>query len=211
MSVGPVLTYKKTASSGQKQILSFTSDINSKTSLMMQSQDIINKKLMSFSEEDMEFLNNSFREKGLKGLQEKDKAGYHASAEEKDEAERRNAARTKMDEIVKSLKDETNTNQNNQLKAILANNVFKGNVKIMGDPTFGTDFVPWAIKMNTNFNSVGGFGTTFGNRAWALTYVKHVFGEGSYETEFELLTYPEPNIEPPQPDPCPDPSDADAR
>lgn len=211
MAVGPVLTYKKTAASGEKQILSFTSDLNSKTSLMMQSQDEINKKLMSFSEEDMEFLNESFRENGLDSLQEKDRAGWLASAEKRDEADRRNSAREKMDEVIRSLSNETSENQNNQLKAILANNVFKGNVKIIGDPTFGTDFVPWAMRLTTNFSSVGGFGTTFGNRTWALTYVKHVFGEGSYETELELLTYPQPDATPEEPDPAPDPSDPEAR
>lgn len=199
MTVGPVLCYKQTAGAGEKQILSFTSDLNSKTSLMMQAQDEINKKLMSFSEEDMEVINESFRENGEQGLEEKDKAGWLASQEKRDEVDRRNQARTRMIDVLQALEFETNTSQNSQLKAILANNVFKGNIKIMGDPTFGTDFEPWKMSMQTNFSTVGGFGTTFGNRKWALTYVKHMFNEGSYETEIEILTYPQPDDTPATP------------
>lgn len=199
MTEGPVLCYKRTAGAGEKQILSFTSDLNSKTSLMMQSQDELNKKLMEFSEEDMEVINESIRENGKEGLQQKDQAGWFASKEKVEEVDRRNTARAKMDKIIQSLGTETASNQNSQLKAILANNVFKGTVKIMGDPTFGTDFEPWKMAMKTNFTAVGGFGATFGNRTWALTYVKHTFSEGSFETELEMLTYPQPDDRPATP------------
>jgi len=206
MTKGPVLCYKQTAGSGEKQVLSFSSDLNSKTSLMMQAQDEINKKLMAFSEEDMETVNESLRKDGERGLAARDReTGWFMPKDRQEEAERRNKARIDMQDLLRTLNQETTDNQNSQLKAILANNVFKGTVKIMGDPTFGTDFEPWKMSMKTNFSTVGGFGTTFGNREWALTYVRHVFGEGSYETELELLTYPQPDDKPK--DPYPDPGE----
>jgi hypothetical protein len=188
---GPVLSYKKSAAKGEKQLLSFTSDLNSKTSLMMQSQDELNKKLLSFSEDDMEMLNKTFREKGVEGLNEKERSPF-AWGDKRDQMDRRNRVRVEMKEVLQGLNADSSANQNSQLKAILANNVFKGTVKIMGDPTIGTDFEPWAFKMKTNFDSIGGFGKVFGQRTWALTYVKHFFKEGSFETEMEILAYPEP-------------------
>ena len=130
---------------------------------MMQAQDEINKKLMDFSENDMQFLNDMFQKKGADGLNEVYKAGLFSSLEmgmSKDEADNRNQTITKFNKIMQSLKDNTSNNQNDQLRAILANNVFKATVKIMGDPTFGHNVLPWEISMKTNFKDVGQFGST---------------------------------------------------
>ena len=192
MTEGPTLVYKKTAAAGEKQILSFTSDLNSKTGLMFQSQDEINKKLMSFTEEDMEMINKTIREGGMDALRKKDSAGFLCFGLNQKEADARNRIKSEAVKVVAASKGETKSSQNSQLEAILAQNVFKSTIKIMGDPTFGTDYEPWKFKMKTNFNAVGGFGKVFGSRVWALTYTKHVFSEGSYETEMEMLAYPEP-------------------
>lgn len=199
MEKGPTLVWKKTASDGEKQILSFTSDLNSKTSLMMQAQDEINKKLMDFSEQDMQYLNNMLQKKGEDGLKDVYKPGFLCFGMSKDEADGRNTTITKVNNLLESLKSDTSDSQNDQLSAILANNVFKATVKIIGDPKMGTDYLPWNCRMATNFNSVGGFGKIFGDRRWALTYVRHMFTEGSYETELEMLAYPQPNTKPDAP------------
>ncbi len=192
MVEGPTLVYKKTAAKGEKQILGFTSDLNSKTGLMFQAQDEINKKLMSFTEEDMNMINDIIREGGMDALAKKDSTGFLCFGLSQKEADDRNRLKSEAVDVVKASKGETKSSQNSQLEAILSQNVFKSTIKIMGDPTFGTDYEPWKFKMKTNFNAVGGFGKVFGSRVWALTYTKHVFSEGSYETEMEMLAYPEP-------------------
>jgi len=172
-----------------KQILTWTSDLNTKTHIIHQAQDALTEKLRDFEQKDIDEINKGIRDRGMEEITRTESGMIFTDGRD---AERRNKLRTTMTDIIKAEFGMEDKSKNNQMAAILNNNVFKATATIMGDPTIGTDYGAYERKFITDFSNVGGLGNVFGDRFWTFTKSRHIFTEGSYTTEMELLSYPPP-------------------
>lgn len=199
IKMGPTLFWKKAFNPKEgKKIIEWSSDLSSHGYLIHQAQDELTKKLTEFAEEDWKVVSKQIREKGEDYI--KVRRGFLESGKHYDN--RVNAVES-FKEIEESITEKSTSAANNQLRAILMQNVFKATTRIMGDPFFGTheDGEPYKIQFKVEFgipidgtNESGEFPSLF-TRNWMLTNVKHFFEEGSYITELQLLAYPDPGYD----------------
>jgi len=103
-------------------------------------------------------------------------------------------ARTQIIDEFNEVLRNSSSNVTKAIGAIIHNNVFKAKAKIMGDPSFGTDYTMFNVYFDSDFNGAGSFAAFF-TRKWLLTKVSHKIEEGSYFTELEIMALP---IEPPK-------------
>ena len=189
MSIGTLVWKGATSTASRKQLLAFSSDLNSKTHLIHQSQDALTQKLKKFEQKDIDWINQRIRESGYEELMKNETGTWWDTSG----MEVRNDLRQAMRDIIIKEQGFSQQSMNDQIKALLDANVFKATATIMGDPTIGTDHAPYYCSFYTDFTHVGGLATSFGDRYWTPTKTKHLFSEGSYKTEIELLTYPKPD------------------
>lgn len=210
---GPALLWKVHANhENKKQVISWNSDLNSKEHLIHQAQDQLTQRLSSYTESDWNALQafvSHIRDKGEGQITQETLAEELESIRQQSEDGRTGifqrifnnttwqlASNENRIQLLETLVNDPSLAMRNsgdaasQMAAIIANNVFKGEATIAGDPTFGTRHLPFEIKMPMDFEDVGEFAGLF-QRTWVLTNVTHVFNESGYTTRLELLTYPE--------------------
>jgi hypothetical protein len=196
---GPTLFWKKAFNPSEgKKMIEWSSDLSSHGHLIDQAQDELTKKLTEFAEEDWKYLSERIRKDG------KDYADISRGfLESKNSFNEKVETVEQFKEIEQSIAGAATDSANNQLRAILMQNVFKGTTKILGDPFFGTSENGEAYKMRFKVdfglpvdgsNDSGTFTSLF-TREWLLTNIKHIFSEGSYVTELQLLAYPDPGYD----------------
>ena len=209
---GPNLLWKKQSKdANSKTMITWDSDLNSKEYLIHQAQDELTKTLSQYSDSDWNALQEFIKLAREEGGSQIDQSGISAAYKRLEQQAGTGGAkqffgrifgdaswdmtdenRMQMVETLIKETDKASGNPAAQMSAIIANNVFKGKATILGDPKFGTELLPYQIKLTMIFEDVGEFATLF-QRDWLLTNVVHKFAEGSYITELELLTYPEQN------------------
>lgn len=106
-------------------------------------------------------------------------------------------AKSEKDERIMGIVEEFNeairnssNNIENQIQAIIANNVFKANATIMGDPAISTRYPFLRIYFTCDFTAMGEFASFFNERTWLLMKARHKIDETGYVTEMELLSAP---------------------
>jgi hypothetical protein len=102
----------------------------------------------------------------------------------------KNDTRKQVMEEFNSTVKAASTSVAGQMAAIIKNNLFTAKATVMGDPDFGTIWLPFQVSWNSDFSAQGVVADMFSKREWILKNARHKFEEGKYTTELELMSIP---------------------
>ena len=192
-------------SSDYKMLISWQTDLASHNALIHIMQEQLSDKLSGISDADWDTFLEEVEKKGLDRYQGKiDRVYDRRHIEEKLESKEPlsdRLSRFKRGNEIFQIMDEYGDDRQvsaggaiDSLRAVILVNAFTATATILGDPTLGTTFESWETLMPSYFDNTNvadyNLSSILFDRMWSMKKTTHVFEEGNYTTEIQLMGLP---------------------
>jgi len=192
-------------SSDYKMLLSWQTDLASHNALIHIMQEQLSDKLSGISDADWDTFLEEVEKKGLDRYQNKVNNVYERrNIAEKLESKESLSDRlskfqrgNEMFEIMDTYGDDKKASAGgaiDALRAVILVNAFTATATVLGDPTLGTIFESWETLMPSYFDNTNvadyNLSSILFDRMWSMKKTTHVFEEGNYTTEIQLMGLP---------------------